>query len=597
MAFLVVDRPGGTPEVMELIHDPFTIGKRSTSDLVLREPAVSRDHCEIVDGGHGKHFLRDKGSRNGTFVAGHKVGGDLLLRDGMELQVGPCRIIFRQAAITPATTLKAADAPAAKGPQEDHAPEPAGSATEVFLAPPEGAEAPPPAGPEEHTPRPWDREQATPVELKRQIHAALLEKLDLKHEDFERKSQEEIRAKTERVIGAIVGELADQVPAYVRQEELVREIADEALGLGPLEYLLADSEVDEIMVNGWDRVYVERFGKIEKTGLRFTDNQQVTNIIRRIVSPIGRRIDESSPMVDARLPDGSRVNAIIPPLAISGPTLTVRKFAAEPFTVSDMVAFGTLSEPMAQFLQVAVESRQNILISGGTGSGKTTLLNVISSFIGPQERIVTIEDAAELNLPQEHVVSLEAKAPNIRGEGAIPIRKLVINSLRMRPDRIIVGECRGGEALDMLQAMNTGHDGSLTTLHANGPRDSLRRLETMVLMAGMDLPSRAIREQIASAMHLIVHTARLTDGTRKVVQIDEITGMEGDTFVLQDLFLFRQRGFDEGGRVRGYHTATGLVPDFVGKMRERGISVEPHLFEPDPQEQAATAAKKGPAQR
>jgi len=561
---LIVKSQDGPQRIIPLAGERFTIGKRPASDLPLDDTLISRDHCEIVRDGRGKHFLLDRGSRNGTFVDGQRVGVDVqvLLREGAVIRMGQT-----------IATFSSEPAPAAEAPSE------AGEAA--------------PAGPKRPA---WHRDKPTPVELKRRIHDRLLERLDLKHEDFDTQSAEEIRAKTVAVIEKILAELAGDVPAYVKHRALVKEIADEALGLGPLEDVLADSDVDEIMVNSWDKVYVERDGKIYKTNLRFTGDDQVINIIRRIVSPIGRRIDESSPMVDARLPDGSRVNAIIAPLALTGPTLTIRKFAAEPFAIGDLVSFGTLTEQMAAFIELAVKHRQNIVISGGTGSGKTTLLNVVSMFVPDGERIVTIEDAAELNLPQEHVVSLEAKAPNIRGEGAIPIRKLVINSLRMRPDRIIVGECRGGEALDMLQAMNTGHDGSLTTLHANSPRDSLSRLVTMVLMAGMELPARAIREQIASAIDLVVHTARLTDGSRKVVSIEEITGLEGDTVTMQSLYVFRQRGFDAQGGVTGYATATGSVPQFVHGLRERGIEVDMGLFAPAPQERKAargSARRKG----
>ncbi|HUU69347.1 MAG TPA: CpaF family protein, partial [Planctomycetota bacterium] len=301
-------------------------------------------------------------------------------------------------------------------------------------------------------------------------------------------------------------------------------------------------------------------------------------IIRRILAPIGRRVDESSPMVDARLADGSRVNAIIPPLSLTGPTITIRKFAYEPYTIDDMINFGTLSPHMAEFLRLSVEYRKNMVISGGTGSGKTTLLNVVSTFIHADERIITIEDSAELKLPQEHVVSLESKPPNIEGRGEIPIRKLVINSLRMRPNRIIVGECRGGEALDMLQAMNTGHDGSLTTLHANSPRDALARLETMVLMAGMELPARAIRDQVAAAINLIVHTARLSDGKRKVTAVTEVTGMEGDIITLQDVFIFRQTGINTAGDIIGHFETTGAVPKFIHALRQRGIPVDMAMF-------------------
>jgi len=571
MPWLIVRTPGAETQKLEITGKSFTIGKRPTSDLVLHDPLVSREHCTIIADSRGKYFARDLKSRNGTFVDGHKVGADILLREGMEISIGGVAMTFTR--------------DAAELEEEPVATQPAPSAPEPEPGP--GAE------PERSGKSSWDKQKPTPVKLKRTVHAALLEKLDLKHQDFEKHKPEEIRAKANAAIEQIVKGLRSEIPDYVGEETLIKEIADEALGLGPIEDLLADSEIDEIMVNGWDKVYIERHGKIQKTNLRFTDNTQVVNIIRRIVAPLGRRIDESSPMVDARLPDGSRVNAIISPLSITGPTMTIRKFAEEPFTVKDLSSFGTMGDQMAAFLALAVKNRQNLIISGGTGSGKTTLLNVVSGFIPQDERIVTIEDAAELKLPQEHVVSLEAKPPNIRGEGAIPIRKLVMNALRMRPDRIIVGECRGGEALDMLQAMNTGHDGSLTTLHANSPRDSMSRLETMVLMAGMELPSKAIRDQVAAAIDIIVHTARLSDGTRKVTRIDEITGIEGDTITMQTIYLYRQRGFDDKGNVRGYFTATGVVPEFVHELRERMIEVDMGLFQPAPEEQEAKS-KRGP---
>jgi pilus assembly protein CpaF len=569
MARLSIQQPEGGERTVEVEGDRFVIGKRSTSDLVLSESLVSREHCVILTGPHGKYFLRDKDSRNGTFVNGHQVQADVMLGDGMESRVGQVSMTFHA---------------------DGQAPAPQGAEGAVEKTQEGTTTSTPTGGRAKHAD--WEEAGSVPVELRRQVHEMLLDRLDLKYEDFGQQTDEEIRQKAEMTIRQIVEDLSEEIPAGVKKQKLIKDVADEALGLGPLEDLLEDEDVDEIMVNNWDHVYVERHGRIEKTGLRFTDNTQVKNIIRRIVAPIGRRIDESSPMVDARLPDGSRVNAIISPLALTGPSLTIRKFASEPFKVDDLINFGTLTRQMAQFLSLAVKYRQNILISGGTGSGKTTLLNVVSSNIPEDERIVTIEDAAELQLPQEHVVSLEAKPPNIRGEGAIPIRELVINSLRMRPDRIIVGECRGGEALDMLQAMNTGHDGSLTTLHANSPRDSLSRLETLVLMAGMELPSRAIREQIASAINIIVHTARLSDGSRKVLNIEEIVGIEGDVFTLQSLYGFRQQGFDEQGNVEGFYTATGSAPDFVRDLRERGIDVEQSLFEMAPEEKERRKSKK-----
>ncbi|MDF2544831.1 MAG: type secretion system protein [Herbinix sp.] len=362
------------------------------------------------------------------------------------------------------------------------------------------------------------------------------------------------------------------------KKNVINMVMDEIFGYGPITTLLKDTSVTEIMVNSTENIYVERKGKIERTENTFMDIKDVYHLIDKIISPLGRRVDESSPMVDARLPDGSRVNIIIPPLAIKGPAITIRKFAADPYTIEDLITFGTLSADIAKLLKSCVKGRINILVSGGTGSGKTTFLNVLSGFIPNNERIVTIEDAAELQLKQEHVVTLESRPSNIEGKGRITIRDLVVNSLRMRPDRIIVGEVRSGEALDMLQAMNTGHDGSITTIHANSPRDSLSRLETMVMMSGMELPSRAIREQISSALNLIVHVARFSDGTRKVSKITEIVGMEGDTITLQDLFIFRHDGFDERGGIIGKHIPTGIVPVFLDKIKEQGDMIPVSVF-------------------
>jgi pilus assembly protein CpaF len=363
--------------------------------------------------------------------------------------------------------------------------------------------------------------------------------------------------------------------------QISRDIGDSVLGLGPLEEFMADKEVTEIMVNGQDTIYVERGGRIYLTGARFVTDDQLRRTIDKIVTRVGRRIDESSPYVDARLPDGSRVNAIIPPLSIDGPTLTIRRFAADPYGTADLVSFGTFSDPMAQFLEACVRGRMNLLVSGGTGAGKTTTLNVLSSFIPHDERIITIEDAAELKLQQPHIVRLESRPPNIEGKGQVAIRDLVRNALRMRPDRIIVGEVRGSEAIDMLQAMNTGHDGSISTVHANSPRDVLSRLETMTMMAGMELTVRAIREQIASAIDVIVHQERMKDGTRRITHVSEVAGMEGEIITLQDIFLFNFRaGVDANGRVLGSLDATGLRPGFLEKLADRGVEVSPTLFAP-----------------
>jgi pilus assembly protein CpaF len=365
---------------------------------------------------------------------------------------------------------------------------------------------------------------------------------------------------------------------FEEKQEIIQYVKDELLAYGPITPLLENTHISEIMVNNFDEIYYEKNGMIFRSNVYFTDNQHVMRVIERIVSPIGRRVDESSPMVDARLPDGSRVNAIIPPLALKGPSLTIRKFSETPFTFKDLVRLGTLTEEMAEFLDICVKSKINIFISGGTGSGKTSTLNVLSSFIPNGERIVTIEDAAELKLDQENLVSLESRPPNIEGKGEITIRDLVRNSLRMRPDRIVVGEVRGAEALDMLQAMNTGHDGSLSTGHANSPRDILSRLETMVLMAGYELPVKAIREQIANAIHLVVHQARLKDGTRKITHITEVLGLEGDTIILQDLFLFKESGKTQDGMIEGRFISTGIRPKFAELLELNGYELPASWF-------------------
>jgi pilus assembly protein CpaF len=367
----------------------------------------------------------------------------------------------------------------------------------------------------------------------------------------------------------------------VERESIISQVMDEVLGYGPISPFLAQEDVSEIMINGPHQIYVEKKGKIVLTPTRFRDDEHVLHVIDKIISPLGRRLDESMPMVDARLPDGSRVNAIIPPLALNGPVVTIRKFSSVPLTIEDLIRFGSLNPAMARMLEACVKGRLNIVVSGGTGAGKTSTLNVLSSFIPEHERIITIEDAAEIKLNQEHVVSMETRPPNIEGKGAIAIRDLVRNALRMRPDRIVVGEVRGGEALDMLQAMNTGHDGSLTTGHANSPRDMISRLETMVLMAGMELPVKAIREQISSALDLIVHQSRLRDGSRRITRITEVLGMEGEMVVLQDLFVFDQTGLDSKGKVAGRHRATGIRPRLVERLSAEGIFLPPDIFDPD----------------
>lgn len=413
----------------------------------------------------------------------------------------------------------------------------------------------------------------TYFDLKTRVQNKLLAELD---PSMDITKTDDVRQNIQELFEQILNE-ENIVLSRPERARLFEQIVAEILGLGPIQTLLEDASVTEIMVNGSKNIYVERKGKIHRVPVTFENNEHVMRIIDRIVAPLGRRIDESSPYVDARLPDGSRVNAVIPPIALVGPTITIRKFARNPITVEQMIQYETVSQEAIQFLKVCVEARLNIVISGGTGSGKTTLLNVLSGFIPPDERILTIENAAELQLRQEHVITLESRPPNIEGRGEITIRQLVINSLRMRPDRIIVGEIRDEAALDMLQAMNTGHDGSMTTLHSNSPRDSLSRLETMVLMAGMDLPARSIREQITSAIDLIVHEERMRDGTRKIVNITEISGMEGDVITTTDIFTFEQTGMDNGkiiGRIR----PTGLRPKFMEKIEASNLHLPPSIF-------------------
>ena len=396
------------------------------------------------------------------------------------------------------------------------------------------------------------------------------------------------RNQVEQIINGYIQQFAEEDPFAIPRgfrSQMTHDIVNDMLGLGPIESLHQDETVTEIMVNGPSQVFVERMGKLELTKVKFRDNDHLMHIVDRILAPLGRRIDEGSPLVDARLEDGSRVNIIIPPLALKGPCLTIRKFSKKPFTVENLIAFGTMDHKMAQFLRACVQARVNILVSGGTGSGKTTTLNVISSFIPEGERIVTIEDAAELRLQQRHVVTLESRPANIEGKGQITIRDLVRNALRMRPDRIIVGEVRSGEALDMLQAMNTGHDGSLTTAHANSPRDVLSRLETMVLMSGLDLPVRAIREQISSAIDLIIQQSRIRDGSRKITYITEVQRMEGNTITTQDLFRYVQTGLDENGKSVGRFVSTGLKPSFYDKFALCGIDLPDDFFEAENQEE------------
>jgi pilus assembly protein CpaF len=422
-----------------------------------------------------------------------------------------------------------------------------------------------------------ERGAQTYYELKTRIHGQLIERLDLAKLDA--LPREVVQQQIRRIVEDMLA--LDETPLSRKErDDLVIEIEHETFGLGPIEPLMQDPTISDILVNGANEVYVERHGKLQPTRVMFRNDAHLLQVIDRIVSAVGRRVDESSPMVDARLPDGSRVNAIIPPLALDGPVLSIRRFSKDPFHMADLIEFGTLTPALAEILRATVQARLNILVSGGTGAGKTTMLNVLSNAIPNTERIVTIEDSAELQLQQEHVVRLETRPPNIEGQGAVSQRELLRNALRMRPDRIVVGEVRGAEVLDMLQAMNTGHDGSLSTVHANSTRDALSRIETMVLMSGLSLPVRAMRDYIASALDLVIHVSRLSDGTRKVVRVTEIVGMEEDIVTTQDIFTFDQEGIDAEGRVVGFHRATGVRPKFTERLARAGIHLGSEVFDP-----------------
>ncbi len=540
---------GGVRKVRDLEVGSYVIGRSPNCRVHLDFPDVSDRHA-ILTVREDCVILEDLHSANGTFVNGELVERPVVLDGGMVVQIGESMLRVSDD-VAGSFAEGSASAPIEEETQESAAVVP-------------------------------DPLREIRRNVQEQIQSELLKRMDMKRLTMQGVDREGLEQTAREKIQQIIAEVMANglLPEGIDAARLEEDVFNEALRLGPLEKLLADESVTEIMVNGPDKVYVERHGKLELSDCQFTDDASVLAVIERIVAPLGRRIDESQPYVDARLPDGSRVNAIIAPLALSGPTITIRKFAKKALTPEDFVRFGTWTHNAAEFMKLCVLLRKNIIVAGGTGSGKTTLLNLLSGYIPHDERIITVEDAAELRLQQPHVVRLEARPPNIEGKGAVPIRDLVKNCLRMRPDRIIVGECRGGEALDMLQAMNTGHDGSLTTVHANSPRDVISRLETMVLMSGMELPSRAIREQIASAVDIIIHESRMSDGSRKVVAISEVTGLEGNQIVMQDIFSFRQSGVGERGKILGEFKPTGAVPTFYDQLAGRGISVSPKMFDP-----------------
>ena len=580
------------------------IGREGGNEMVLPYMEVSRYHAELFVGPTAV-TVTDR-STNGTFVNGERVFGKQILNLNDRIGIGNCVLSvyteeqLRQAEANAQWYQQQAEQQAAQVAQESQhytadqydqqAYVPEGQTNALVPA----VQQQPHQQPGYYTGQDMQayaqqpggqyyqqdpvqvvvpgQGPSAPVDLKRRIHRRLLQYMDLKTLDMGAVQEEELRARARNLLIDIIGELEADIDPIVDREMLIKEVLNEALGLGPLEDFLADEAVTEIMVVNKDAIYVERGGKLTFTGKTFTTHEAVLAVIERIITPLGRRIDESSPLVDARLKDGSRVNAIIPPLAIKGPCITIRKFGKTSLTIEDLINWGSITPSIASFLEKCVRGHMNIFISGGTGSGKTTLLNCMASFIPNTERIITIEDAAELRLPQDHVVSLETKPANLEGKGEYTIRELVRNSLRMRPDRIVVGECRGGEALDMLQAMNTGHDGSLTTIHANTPTDMLARLETMVLMAGMDLPVRAIREQIAAALHVVVQQSRFPDGSRRVTHVSEVVGLDVDgRIILEDIFKFQTRGHDAEGKVEGEIIMTGYIPSFVPDLINKGL--------------------------
>ena len=559
MTEIIIRQTGKEPVRASLPNGAYLIGAGKNCHIPVDQPDVSGRHAQLIVSDNAISVM-DLGSSNGTRVNGSAE--PLFANEITPLSPGSVLKLGKNVEITVGSAPAAA--PATPRPQE----------TDDFLKADKGeipvlnvSGVPP-------------RLRPLVQEIKRQAHRELLARMNLKKMALSGISESELAEQAKRMIREILSVLNVKLPEGLSIEIIEKELIQEAIGLGPLEYLIDRDDISEIMVNGPNQVFVEHKGMLYRTDAAFADDNQVLASIERIVAPLGRRIDESSPMVDARLSDGSRVNAIIPPLSLVGPTITIRKFTKTPLQARDLVNFGSISPEMVKFLAVCVAVRKNIIISGGTGSGKTTLLNVLSSFLPNRERIVTIEDAAELQLHQEHIVRLEARPPNIEGRGEVTIRDLVRNSLRMRPDRIVVGECRGGEALDMLQAMNTGHDGSLTTIHANSPRDALARLETLVLMSGFDLPLRAIREQVASAINIIVQITRERDGSRKVVNISEIVKMEGDIITMQDIFVFRQTGWDAQNRITGVFEPTGSIPSFMEDIQRAKLDLDVSLFSP-----------------
>ena len=560
MLRLMLTTAGGEPRIISLEGKlPLTIGRSENAGLVLADRKVSRRHAEIGAEADGSLFVEDLASRTGTRVNGQTISARTRLGAGDVIELGESRIELQVAENAPRPSPATAS-PATRPADGSGHRLPIYAAQETLI----------------------ELYSDTMLQLAKRVQNRVLELLNIGSFSASEMSNSQMRPRVESTVDQILREIRHEIPSTVKLEQFRQILLDDLIGLGPLSPLLRDATISEIMINGPENIFVESRGLLYRTAAKFSSESHLQSIIQRIVEPLGRHVDAASPMVDARLEDGSRVNAVIPPLALDGSLVTIRKFPAHKLTDEELIRFGTLTRPMALFLKEAVRARRNILVSGGTGSGKTTLLNILSQFIPEKERIITVEDSAELKLSHENLCRLEARPANVEGQGRVTIRDLVINTLRMRPDRIIVGECRGAEALDMLQAMNTGHDGSMTTCHANNPRDALSRLENMVMMAGFELPSSAIREQIASAIHLIVQQTRLPDGSRKIVKISEVTGREGSTILLQDIFTFEQEGFDEKFHVIGHHSATGNIPKFIDELRQAGdLELDMSVFVPE----------------
>ena len=576
-----IQHPQGKLERLQ-VPDDCIIGKGAQNEVRLESWRIGKEHARLFKTPSGV-LVEDLGTFGGVTVNGQRIEAQYgPLTSGEVIGIGPFKlsvqVLVGSEMVQAAHPGSRSDTAAARNRMASEAMQASRLAAE--RAQREAARSDTPAPGLALVLAPDPGRKRLEFEWRKRVHKELLSTMDLRRQDVQSMSDAELRNRTSTLIEQIMAALEADIPAQIDRTLLAKQVLDEAIGLGPLEELLEDDNVSEIMVNRFDEIYIERAGRLQHYPLTFTGDQAVMGVIERIVAPLGRRIDESSPMVDARLKDGSRVNAVIPPLALKGPCLTIRKFSKRKLTAEDLVGFDAISPEMAQFLELCVVARKSIIVSGGTGSGKTTLLNILSNFIPLGERIITVEDAAELKLNHAHLVSLESRPSNVEGRGGVSIRELVKNTLRMRPDRIVVGECRGAEALDMLQAMNTGHEGSLTTLHANTPRDGLARLETMVLMAGMELPLVAIREQISSAVAIVVQQSRFACGARKVTSITELTGMESGKIQLQELFRFVRQGYGQDGRVQGCFTGCGMVPSFYDALRAAGNLLDVSIFKP-----------------